>query len=319
MIKKTRFMGLALAAIMLCTGLWGTSLAEERMSAGPIGFTAQAVFPENQLDGAGYFHLLALPASSQTIYVAVQNHTDAELRVHLGIHDAYTNAGGAISYTQDGGDILLLGNVPSITGIANIRFDLLAENKMEGILDVKDDTITLAPGARVKVPVAIKLPKEPLEGHLLGGIVITKVDDEKESAEGAFAVRSIYRYAIALMLQAKEHITVAPDFSLGGVQLAETAGFPGLLVTLSNNAPLVVTNASMQMQVLARGGAQALADWAVDNIAMAPDSAMNYALSLPEDVTLPEGDYTARIAWTYGGQTWTMEKDFAVPAAADGQ
>lgn len=308
MIQKIWKTGYVALIALLCLCIAVPALGEDMAASDPVGFTVKAILPENQLGDGGYFQLLVNPGVRQVIEVEIANHRDTPLIVDISVHDASTNANGLIAYGEDAASK----QSPSVSSMTALRLDMLAGN--EGLLSSEDNMITIAPGAVVRVPLEITMTDVPLVGQLLGGIVVTKLDDE-QPGEGSFAVRSLYSYAIALQLQSEQDPAIAPSFSFASAQPGNIAGWNALVVTIENNAPLVVTGAQLSLRVYRQGETEPVMEAEKERIAMAPHTAMPYTLALPEGVTLAPGAYTVQIDWTYNGQTTPMEAVMQIPEA----
>lgn len=312
---KKAFLSVWRALLLLLVGLAmlapAPGLAEE--PGNPVGFSVRAVLPENQLSDVAYFDLILGPSEEQTVEIEIENHLNEPLTLDIALHDASTNPNGLIRYAPDP-DAAVEGARAAqwITSIAGIRLDLLASGDGDAVLSVDGNRIVLAAYATVRVPITISTPKQRIVGQLLGGIVVTRVDADDEGKAAAFAVRSVYNYAIALALQAGDTTGIKPSVILDFASPSSVAGWPSLTVAIRNDEPLIIVNARMTLRVYPQGEADALLQETKERIGMAPHSTLHYALMLPDGMPLPPGDYRLVLEWEYENTTQTMETAFTI-------
>lgn len=307
----------ALAAILLVLPLFlaRPGIVQAEAPVGP-SFTVDAVLPENQLEAQGYFSLLVKPEQNQLLWVQVQNHLDEILHLRVSVTGSQTSAGGLIVYEAIGGP---QGGGPlSLPDLLAFYSQDLEVGPEYAIRELTDEYLTLAPGASIRLPFLLTLPKEPLEGHILGGIVLTQVEGPSLEESSGFQIKSEFSYAIAVQLQSRRtQEDITPSFSFGGASVAEQAGFPAVSFSLSNDQPLVVTGASLRLEIFDTSDTEKpLLQRQVDRVAMAPLSTMAYGLSLQGDQALAPGTYRVRITLTFQGETHTFEGTFTIPEPA---
>lgn len=300
MKKRNTFVAILALAVCLCAALPSLGSAEE--ATHPVGFTAKAILPDNQLGNGSYFNLLIGPSKQQTIEVQLDNHLSEPLTVSIAVYDAHTNQNGLIAYTGEVADAS--GAKPwAVSAIATP----LGVPAADGTL-----RITLGPLESIRLPIALATPDMPLDGQTLGGIVITKVESAAEQENGAFAVRSTYSYAIALQLQSTQVLDTQPEVALLSAAKTSVVGWDALSVAIENRSPLVISGASIHLLVYPQGSEQPVLDITNTKVSMAPSSIMPYTAMLPEGKTLAPGQYTAQVDWTYGGETTTLEINFTI-------
>ena len=310
MKRITRLLTLALAACILAAAIPTTGLSAEVDQQ--VGYSARAILPENQLEGVtGYFKLLTPSESSQIIEVEVSNHLAEPARISVAVTNAGTSPNGMITYAgteQPGGAPLL-----NLKDLVSLRNDLLMVGPEEAIIALEGSEIILAPNVTVRLPFEVTVPHEKLLGQVLGGIVLIRLPMEEESTEAStMAIHSQYSYAIAVQLQAEEQQRNAPSFSLHGAVMTAVAGLDALQVNLHNDAPLVITGASLQVQVFAAGEATPAFEVSKDRIAMAPGSSMPFTSVLPDDLKLEPGEYTVKTEIVFDGEVWSENTTLSV-------
>lgn len=303
-----------LIAVMLMLGLLGTvpsAVASGAMQA--IGFAVHAALPENQRDTTGYFDLLMTPGRVQQLEVTVSNEMQAPLTVTVEINNAASNQNGLIVYSQvETRDDTL---VTALTDIAAFRTDILTVGPEHSIQALEGNQLTIAPGATVSLPIEITMPDASIEGQILGGIVVSKVNPDTGEQTSSMQINSVYSYAIAVQLQEEEVTSLSPDFSLLSAELTNVAGWKAVMVNLHNPLPLVVTGAQIRVWIVSSDGSL-LMDHESQRVAMAPNSVLPYTVTLDPETIPGPGEYTVQVDWTYEGKTWNFETALVVPDTA---
>lgn len=291
---------LLLVALCLCF-LSPAGIAE----GNEAGYTARAILPDNQLSEVGYFHLLMQPGQKQVIEVEVINHENKPLAVTVEINGAYTNQNGLITYTRQEKDART--PFEQIPGLTAIQFDAL---------HVEDGNILIAPLGSVRIPIQISMPEQGIGGALLGGIVITKVEETPSGAGASFAIRSLYSYAFALQLQTSAAPDIMPEFALRSVAPASIAGWDAIAVSIENTKPVVVAGAMLSIRVETAYTGDTLLAMDTLRVSIAPNTTLPYTVSLPEGASLAPGAYTVSVDLTYNGATTSMQAHMVIPEAA---
>lgn len=287
--------------LALAVGAPQGALAEELV----LGFTVRAILPENQLDSQSYFQLLTPPGHSQTLWLEVRNQLPESMTLRIQVTGASSGAYGVIVYeggAQEG--------LPQWLRLAQ---EEIVVGDDQAVLALEEECLVLAPFATVQLPFALAMPEQPVEGHILGGIVVTKLDEEERLETVSFAVGSVYSYAIAVQLQSERQPSVTPTFVLERVSLEKQAGFPVLVATLRNDAPLVVAGSTLRLQLFAEQEDTSLLDTGAQRFAMAPLTTMHYTISLPMALHLAPGDYRVLVEITFQGGQYTFDTTLRVP------
>lgn len=314
MTKTIQRMLIGLCAVALSLTIESMSSRAEQGAAeafDAVGYTVRAIRPQNQLDDSGYFNLLMQPGQRQIVEVEVCNNLPAPLKLSIEIHGAYTNQNGLIAYAS-GDDTGRTAAVP-FEALASILEHRVEVGDGHDVLAVEDGVWTLAPHAVVRIPVEIVMPKEPPDGQLLGGIVLSRMEDAQQAQTASFAVRSVYSYVIAIQLQSEPSLDIAPVFSIVRVEPDRVAGWDTLTVSIWNEAPIVITGAQLRVRIYADGVDAPLVDVTRERISMAPSSILPYSVTLPEGKLPPPATYAAQVELTYGGHTVSMRADFVLP------
>lgn len=281
----------------------------------PVGFTVKAVRAQAQRSEVSYFDLAVAPATEHTIEVEIQNQLAEPITLEIALHDASSNPNGLIAYAEGALEPANPGAEDAFTSMAAVRFEGLPVGEGEAIQAIDGNQIVLSGGVAARIPITITAPGERIEGQILGGIVVTRLDEHDPGASSVMTVRSVYSYAIAVQLQADREVHIDPAFTLISVAPSSVVGWPSLTVSIANEAPFVVTGARMRLRLYAADEEAPILDETREPISMAPRSILPYALVLPDSLALPPGDYRMVVNWTYDEETREMEAGFSIPDA----
>lgn len=308
-----RFLARLLGVVMLSLALLA-SVSRGAMAA-PVspGFTVRAILPENQMTEQSYFHLLTPPAGAQQLELEVRNLLGEPLALQVQVTQAHTGDHGVIAYENRAGTA-----PDGVAAWLRLEAEEIPVGRDQSVLSIEEDVLTLAPNTTLRLPFALEMPEQPLEGHVLGGIVLTKLEEEDEQAfTTSFAVGSRYSYAIAVQLQSQRNLSIQPAFSLAEVRLEERAGFPVLIAEIDNETPLVVSGSTLRVRLYPQGADQEpLVDTGAQRFAMTPASGMDYTVSLPTDLHLAGGLYRVVLDIESQDLQFALEATLPVPDAS---
>lgn len=311
MYKRQKGRQHALSLLLISCLMLAVLPASAQEAMDPVGFSVQAVLPDNQRDSASYFDLLMEPSEEQVLYIEVNNHMNIPLRVRIDMVDAYSNANGLIVY---GAPDEAAPPEETFIKLSRLRYDLLPAGEREAVQKREGNELVIAPRATVLVPFEVALPDLPLEGQALGGIVVTKAVSEDDGVRDVrFDIQSLYSYAVAVQVQTDDQIEAAPQFSAVSASLISVAGWDALQVILRNEAPLVAAGAQLALLVLDDEANEVFAHTA-ERVSFAPKSEMPYTVFFGENM-LPPGTYQVKAALTYEGTVWNMALPLDIPQA----
>lgn len=305
---------LALCALSLALPFSFSRLAAAQAEAIPSpGFTVDAILPENQMEAQAYFSLLMEPDQNQRLWVQVNNHMDEPLHIRFDITGAQTSSNGFITYEP-----AVSSNALSLVDLLTFDASALQVGPGEAVTHLDGRHMTLAPQASVRLPFLLAMPHEALTGQVLGGILVTKEDDPAAGGDNGFQIKSEFSYVLAMQLQSeRKQDAIAPSFSFGGVTVTQLAGFPNVSISITNDMPLVVTNASLLVEIYDdHSGAEPTFRQEAERISMAPLSTMAYALPLQGSNAFPPGAYRARITFVHQGEPYAFEGTFTIEQPA---
>ncbi|EUJ25302.1 DUF916 domain-containing protein, partial [Listeria cornellensis] len=155
---------------------------------GDVGYSVQAVIPENQIDKEKtYFDLQMKPGQQQTLEIIVQNGGAEEIDVAPVINYASTNKSGIIDYSQkstEKRDKSLKTALPDIAKIKN-----------------GEEILTVPAKGSKKVEIEVTMPEKSYDGIILGAVQFKKVDKSNdESKNEGISIQNEYSYVVGVRL-----------------------------------------------------------------------------------------------------------------------
>ncbi|WP_103653036.1 DUF916 domain-containing protein [Bacillus thuringiensis] len=159
-----------------------------------IGFAASPVLEEHQSKkDINYWWLNVAPSEQITLYVQVNN-GDKENTFDITSNQAVTNHNFVVDYGQKKENARkLLVEKP----VMDFYKDVLLGDKKE----VGKTTITLKPKQSAKVPITVIVPKQGINGTVIGGINVTRKPSESEQKNNFV---NVYNYSFALIMESGE-------------------------------------------------------------------------------------------------------------------
>jgi len=261
-----------------------------------VGYTVNAVLPKNQDDSkATYFALRMKPNQEQNLTVVITNQTKSAQKFQVSVNQAITNNNGVIDYSQ---------NKPTLDKSLKV-----------GIKDVfdqeKPQTVTVAGKKSKKVTVRAKMPAQKINGMILGGINVTKLDNEDEKDSKGVMINNKFAYVIGVRLREASN-NVGPNMNLLSVKAGQINSLNQVKAKLQNPEPGIMSNLKVKAKVTKAGEDKVLLENEKANMAMAPNS--NFDYSLPwGDKEMKAGNYTLTLdATAKGGYHWHFVKNFTI-------
>lgn len=115
-------------------------------------FSVQAVLPESQTnEGVSYFDINLEPKQEEMLAVQVTNNSEEEMTLDIGVNTATTNSNGVINY-----------------GFSEAEPDDTLPINFAEIVELEDQSITLAASETRTVEAKVKMPEQSFDGILLG-------------------------------------------------------------------------------------------------------------------------------------------------------
>lgn len=198
-------------------GFWGilgvnslTSYADSAESA----YSVSANIPEEQTNkDVSYFDLTEAPNETRDLSIHLSNVGEKESVFEIEINNAATNTNGVIDYNQ-----------------RTVKKDASAKYQGSDCLTTDAKEVTIPAGEAKDVHFQLKMPKESFDGILLGGIHVTKKENQSEKVSGT-AIRNKYAYVIGVELRNNSK-PVSPDLKLISVRTGLQNSYATIFITI---------------------------------------------------------------------------------------
>lgn len=260
-----------------------------------VGFTVSTELPENQLDPSKtYFYLSVRPNQEQDVYVVVQSIRKEPVTVQLRINNTVTNSQGELENGQE-----------------NPVLDTSLKVPLTDIVTIPEEfqTVTVENFKSKRVPIHVKVPKEPFDGIKLGAIRYSVALTEEEKK----GISNTYGYTTSFILtEDNEYYNTGGDLVLKQVEAKIDHGSKVVAATFQNPNPKVLDSLSIATELTHKGEKVILKRKKVDNMRMAPNSRFDFITPWGVD-ELPSGYYTLHIRARAKGYEWKWDESFEVP------
>lgn len=260
-----------------------------------VNFSVKAIIPENQIEKRQtYFDLRMQPGDTQDLQIQIFNNGDKPLHVRVAANSASTNPGGLIDY---------------------IRPDIRDESMkvaFSEIATVREKTITVPPASSSFATVFLAMPNESFDGIVLGGIVVTKIEDQSDTRaqQGALGVVNEFSYVVAAKLSMTD-TPVEPEFHLKNVEPRLVNYKTAVVAVLRNSQPVLVKNMTISAQVFQGDATTPLHELSKSDIDVAPNSSFEFTMDWANSRLIP-GDYRLLMSATYEDKEWNWEESFNI-------
>ncbi|MBP2098180.1 DUF916 and DUF3324 domain-containing protein [Enterococcus rivorum] len=273
-----------------------STFAEGNSQMNLEGFSFEVILPENQHNHeVTYFDLMMNPGQKQTVKIKMNNSSDEEIQISVKMNGAKTNSNGVIEY---------------------------GPNQLENDASLKHDFIDIVKGPKeVKIPAKssimaefnISMPEATIEGYISGGIQLEQLNAEgvKKETETGMVVNK-FAYLVGMLLSEKDTTAIKPDMKLNKVHPELQNYRNAVFVNFSNIMPVYTEDMTVDVQLMKKGSAEVLYNTKKSNMRMAPNSMINFPISMNGEKMVP-GDYEAKIlVTTAAGEKWSWEEPFKI-------
>ena len=296
-MKKTLALYLLSFLYILGVITGGTSVALAEDSAQELtGFSYKVILPENQHNPeVGYYDLRMTPGQQQTIQLQLNNTSDKEITISVYLNGAKTNSNGVIEYGPNG-----------------IENDASLKYAFEEIVTGPEEVV-LAPGSEQLLSLDIAMPEASFEGYISGAVSLEEKDAEGQSTETESGmIRNKFMYQTGILLSEADSDAIQPDMKLNKVYPELNNFRNAIYVNFSNTQPVYAEGMTLDVQIMGKDSDEVLYDTKKSNMRMAPNSLINFPVSMNGESMQP-GDYRANIVvTTEDGGRWQWEQEFSI-------
>ncbi|EUJ50968.1 DUF916 and DUF3324 domain-containing protein [Listeria rocourtiae] len=261
-----------------------------RAQASELGFSVQALLPENQINKLHtYFDLLMKPNQKQTIQVAIKNDKNEDIQVEVNANTAITNSNGIIEYTD-----------------TNPKLDDTLKTSFGNIVQT-ENLITIPKNSTKNASFTIQMPQEPYNGIILGGLHF--MEQEKATStknKDSLQIDNRYSYTIGVVLRENQG-EIAPDLTLPAVKKGQILGQNTVFTNLKNPKAAILSNLSIIASIYKQGETSPIKRQSTKNLRIAPNSNFDYAIKWDNQKFKP-GKYKVVIEATGQTKNWELQK-----------
>ncbi|MGO3732935.1 MAG: DUF916 and DUF3324 domain-containing protein [Vagococcus sp.] len=256
-------------------------------------FSKKVQHPDNQIGTGEALNLMMTPGQKQQVKVEITNYNDKEIVVEAKIAGARTNGSGGLEYSPN-----------KLPHDKSMKYDLPDLVKIPSEIKVpakgKEDLI-----------VDITMPDASYDGIITGGIQLMEKGKGVESLDdkGATIVNKIaFLFGVTLRMNDTK---IEPDFKLNTIKPGLQNYRNAIFVNLSNTQSMIAENLVLNAEITLKGKSDVLYQKKKTDVSMAPNSIMNYPVSLDGDA-MKAGDYTAHVILKGYGKEWKWDKHFTI-------
>lgn len=242
------------------------------------GFGYEVIFPENQMEDIGYYHLKMEPEQEQIVQIKLNNISNKKIVVNIKLNGAKTNTNGLIEYNS-----AISKEDPSIifpfTDLVKAPKKVELEPKGEKMLDIK-----------------IKMPKTSYDGQIAGGIQMIEAGQGADAKKDGATVINEYAYVVGMILQETD-VKVKPELKLNSVKAGQSNLKNTIFVNYSNIKPEYFEDMTTEVQITKKDSSTVLYEKKQSKMRMAPNTQINFPVDMGGE-RMKAGNYTASILVT---------------------
>ncbi|MBO0477334.1 DUF916 and DUF3324 domain-containing protein [Vagococcus sp. DIV0080] len=269
---------------------------------GNMAVSVNAILPENQHNKeVTYYDLRMTPGQKQELEFELNNPSDKDETVKIEINNGTTNDSGSIDYSDRGKEYK-------------------RDNSLKlALSDVATapDKVVVKKNSKETIKIKLDMPKEEFDGMIIGGIRVSKADEEDskdESSGGGMQIKNKVAYTVGLNLSENDK-EVKAELDLIKVFPGQTGGRNVVKANVQNNQPQLLEEIEYKAHVTKKGQTEVLHKSSVENYRFAPNSNFNFDISW-ESQPFRSGDYTLFMTAESKatGQKWEWKEDFKITA-----
>lgn len=289
-MKKNNYFVLFIFIISSFIGINSISFAEDN-----VNFSVSLKPSALQVgDDFSYYNLKILPKQEETLYLLVTNNGKEKLNLSVTTVNATTSQEGIIDYSKRD---------------KNYKYDNTLKTPFTSITD-KEQEISLEPNEQQIVSVTIKMPDTPVNGTILGGIVISPIEkkiNEKKETSG-IKIKNNFEIKKAVVLNNDDN-KILPELKLNKINTTLINNTPATTINIQNTKPVMFGELNIETEVFDKKTGKSIRKQTNTDLEMAPNS--NFDLPIFwNNQRLPVGEYTININATSGNENWKLTKDF---------
>lgn len=290
-MKKTINLSMFIFSVLitLCLSIQ-TDAAEEIQGT---GFFQKIKHPENQIGTGEALNLMMSPGQKQQVEVEVTNYRDRDIIVETKLTGARTNGNGGLEYGPN-----------KLPKDKSMKYDL------PDLVKIPSEVKVPAKGTET-FTLDITMPETTYDGIVTGGVQLMEKGEsiETQDEKGATIQNKIaFLFGVTLRMTDTE---VKPDFNLNDVKPGLQNYRNAIFLEIGNKESMIAKDMVLNTEITEKGKKEVLYQRKKTDISMAPNSIMNFPISLEGD-SMKAGEYTANVVLKGYDQEWKWSKDFKI-------
>lgn len=237
-----------------------------------------------------FFDLNMEPNDTDELTMTISNTKDSEQQFLVEFRAATTNMNGIVDYTKK--DVELVGNVP---------------NDIRDLISIDNQEITVPANSSQTVHLQATMPEKKFDGTLLGGIIVSKFDQEsKNNSDG---VNSKVQYVIAVQISQGE-TQIFPQLENGKVTLTQINKRNAVSMEIINPYPVLLTKVVGEFRIYNKKSGELIEKISNNKMSIAPNSTFSPFINLNDKFEL--GEYTLVVTLKNAQGQWEFSEDFKI-------
>lgn len=240
---------------LLMSGGSSGVIAHANDKAGPMGgYSIEGVPNVHQIDkNAGYFHLYEKPSEEDQIKVKLMNESSRDKYLSIKVVNANTNINGDIDYT------------------GSLKKHQKLTQPLTSLLKAEQSEVTVPKQSTKEVTLNLKMPSHSFQGIVLGGIVVSEVQNQPLDSKG---VTNTYSYTLGVVLTNNETPEIKKNISVS-LDKVEAKLFDGKKVVeadILNDHPFIFYKGKVSGEIRDKESGKVIKKASKDNVSIAPYS-----------------------------------------------
>lgn len=291
-MKRLNKLVLVISSVIVFFALTTISVnAQDKLEG--TSFSKKVKHPDNQITDGEALNLMMKPGQKQKVNVELKNYSDKEITVEAKVSGARTNGSGGIEYSP-----------------SKFKKDKSMKYDLPDLVKVPAETKVPAKGT-VDLVLDISMPETAYDGIVLGGVELSEKGQKFETKdEKGATIENKIAFLFGVTLRMNDN-KVKPDFKLRSVKAGLQNYRNSIIVSLGNTQNLAAKDLVLNAEITKKGKTEVLYQRKANDVTMAPNSIMEYAVSLDGD-RMVAGDYTAHIVLKGYDREWKWDEDFKI-------
>lgn len=237
-----------------------------------------------------FFDLNMEPHDTDKLKILISNNGDSEQAFSVDFGVATTNINGIVDYTQNNVDL-----------VGNDSVDI------REIITIENQKIVIPANESQTVVLQVAMSEVRFNGILLGGIIVSKVNQEVGNSSSG--VNNKFRYVIAVQISQGEKQTI-PQLKNGKAVLNQINKRNAISMEIINSTPVLLSKVIGKFQIYDKKTGHLIKETINRQMSIAPNSSFHPFLSLNDKFRV--GEYTFVVKLENSQGQWSFSENFIV-------